>query len=138
MASRATIKRINSGDLRYVGDIERRIDGVDAMRSPSTFYEVFAAGVRFAIADWRVTETVQANTTVSQFLTYITIRYRSGIEGAAPGQMRLKHISDASVSPPVIDYYDIQGALRDPQLRIGLLLSCVKRDSAGFRTGTIP
>jgi hypothetical protein len=138
MASRATIKRIEAGALRFVGDIEVRSARTDSMGSPSTDYEMFAAGVRFAIADWRVTETVQANTTVSQIVTYLTIRYRPGIEGQLPGQLRLKHVSDASVSPQVVDYYDIQGAVRDPSIRVGLLLSCVKRDSSGFRTGTIP
>lgn len=138
MPSRATIKRIEAGALRFVGDIERLVGSLDAMQSPSAQYELFAAGVRFAITDWRANETVQAATIVSQMITYVTIRYRPGVEGQAPGQMRLKHISDASVSPPVIDYYDIQGAVRDPTMRVGLMLSCVKRDSSGFRTGLIP
>lgn len=138
VASRAVIKGIQAGELRFVGDIERRVDAVDAMRSPSTSYELFAGGVRFAIADYRPTETMQANTTMSQVTTYLTIRYRPGIEGQVPGQLRLKHISDASVSPAIVDYYDIQGAIRDPSIRQGLLLSCVRRDSSGFRTGAIP
>lgn len=138
VASRAVIKGIQAGEMRFVGDIERRVDGVDAMRSPSTAYELFAGGVRFTIADYRPTEAMQANTTMSQVTTYLTIRYRPGIEGQIPGQLRLKHISDASVSPAIVDYYDIQGAIRDPSIRLGLLLSCVRRDSSGFRTGAIP
>ena len=138
VASRAVIKGINAGDLRFVGDIEQRVQGVDAMRSPSTQYEVFAENVRFAIADYRPNETVQANQVSAQVTTYITVRYRAGLEGSQPGQMRLKHIADNTVSPPVVDYYDIQGVIRDPSIRVGLLLSCVRRDSSGFRTGTIP
>jgi hypothetical protein len=136
--SRATIKRIEAGALRFIGDIERQVGSVDSMGSPTAKYELFAAGVRFAITDWRANETVQANTVMSQVTTYITVRYRPGLEGEAPGKMRLKHVSDASVSPPVIDYYDILGAVRDPTIRVGLMLACIKRDSSGFRTGVIP
>lgn len=138
MASRAVIKGVTAGEMRFVGDIERRVDGVDAMQSPLTTYEAFAQGVRFALADYRPSEGMQANTTMAQITSYITIRYIAGIEGSAPGQMRLKHVADETISPPVVDYYDIQGAIRDPSMRVGLLLSCVKRDSSGFRTGAIP
>jgi hypothetical protein len=132
------LKPIQSSALRFVGDLEQRDQGTDLAGSPLATYSLFAAGVRFDIQDWRATETLQANQVLSSVVTYVTIRWRPGIEGAIPGQLRLKHIADASVSPPVVDYYDIQGVVRDPTTRVALQLACIRRDGSGFRTGITP
>lgn len=132
MANR--LKPLQSGTLRQVGDIEVLIEAIDKIGAPSTSYEVFAENVRFDFADWRVTEGLQAKEIQSSVLTYITMRWRPGITS----KMRIKHIVDYTTSPPTADYYDIQGVIRDPTLRVALQLACMKRDATGYRIGTTP
>lgn len=135
---RREIRPTQSGELRHVGDLEKLDIGTDNSGTPLTTYSLFAKDVRFAIDDWKPLESVVANAVQSNLFTRIRIRYRPGLEGSAPSIFRLKHVIDASVSPPAVEYYDIQGAVRDITLRVELQLSCVRRDAAGYRTGTIP
>lgn len=128
------LKPLQSGILRQVGDIEVLVDGKDSFGSPMTSYQLWAPGVRFDFADWRVTENVSAKEIQSSVLTYITMRWRPGVTS----KMRIKHIAEITTSPQMIDYYDIQGVVRDPTLRTVLQLACLKRDAAGYRTGAIP
>lgn len=128
-------KPLNAGDLRFVGDLEKVDAGTDSAGSPLATYSPFVQGVRFSIGDWRVSENVQAATVLGQRITILIIRWRPGLEGVLPNVLRLKHISDYSVSPPTVDYYDIQGAIRDSTTRWALQLFGVQRDSEGYRTG---
>lgn len=132
------LKKLSAGELRFIGDLEVRDLGTDEAGSPLTTYSKFAENVYFAMSDWRATEAQQANTILGTFLTYVVIRWRPGLEGVAANVMRLRHPSDLSVSPPIVDYYDIQGCVRDPTTREALQLACIRRDSTGYRTGTIP
>jgi head-tail adaptor len=136
MASGArTLRPISSGELRLVCDIEQLISEEDAAGTPMTRYQLFAKDVRFAFADYRAAENFQAKEMTGQLTTYITMRWRPGLSA----QMRIKYVADSSRSPPLIEYYEIQGdPVRDATLRIAVLLQCVKRDAPGARVGTIP
>lgn len=120
--------------MRLVGNLESLIAGQDAAGGPTTRYELFAENIRFGMSDWRVSEANAAQQIVSQILTYIVMRWRPGIVPT----MRLVHPSDRLAVPPVIDYYDIQGAIRHPSTRWALQLVCVKKDATNYRTGTVP
>jgi Phage head-tail joining protein len=135
MPSARTFKQITPGSMRFVGDLEVQADGTDAAGTPLANFVPFATGIFFEFADYRATEASTANTVMGSLTTYIVIRWRPGVEGVEPAKMRLKWASDLSVSPPVVEYYDIQGAIRDSTARWALQLSCVRRDSAGFRPG---
>jgi hypothetical protein len=135
MASARTFEPLNPGDLRFVCDLEVQQDALDAAGTPVANFVPYAQGVFFSFADYRATETGTANTIVASQTTYVIIRWRPGLEGVEPGKMRLRWVSDFSVSPPVIEYYDIQGAIRDRTARWAMQLACVRRDSAGYRTG---
>jgi hypothetical protein len=138
------IASLASGQLRHVGTLEqlkRADDGsplVDAAGSPLVQYETFAEGVRFAIDDWKPTEQFLAQAVTGQLSTRIVIRYRPGMEGAAPNTMRLVHLTNPGASPGTFDYYDIVGAVRDPTMRTQLTLTCTRRDAPGYRTGQTP
>jgi hypothetical protein len=134
----AKIKALDSGDLRHVGNLEQRITGTDDTGAPSVSYDIFAAGVRFAIDDWKPTEAFQAQAVSGQLSTRLVIRYRPGMEGVAPNQMRMAHITNPGASPVIVDYYEILGAVRDYTMRTQLILTCTRRDAAGFRTGATP
>ena len=134
---RREIRPTQSGELRHVGDLEKLDIGTDTSGTPLTTYSLFAKNVRFAIDDWKPVENVIANAVQSNLFTRIRIRWRPGLEGAAPSIFRLRHVLDGSVSPPLVEFYDITGAVRDITLRVELQLSCVRRDAAGYRTGTL-
>lgn len=135
MASARNLRPISAGALRFICDIERPDPGKDNAGIPKTTYSVFAKNVYFDFIDYRGGESVQANQIGATLITYITIRWLPGIDAT----MRVKHISDYSVSPPTIDYYDITSIpSRDGTMRDALLLQCTKRDAAGYRTGAIP
>lgn len=134
---RREIRPTQSGELRHVGDLEKLDIGTDASGTPLTTYSPFAKNVRFAIDDWKPLESMMSAAVQSNLFTRIRIRWRPGIEGTAPSTFRLRHVADGSVSPPIVEFYDIQGAVRDITLRVELQLSCVLRDAAGYRTGTL-
>lgn len=121
--------------MRFVGDLEIQDDGEDSSGSPLATFSTLAPNIFFDFADYRASENQTASTIMSQETTYIMIRWRPGVEGMRPGKLRLRHVSDLSVSPQIVDYYDIQGAVRDATQRWALQLACVRRDSTGFRTG---
>jgi head-tail adaptor len=129
MTSRA-LQPIQSGDLRQVGRLEQIVGSTDSKGMPVQAYE-FVTEVRFMFTDYRPSEGLQAGQLASQVTTYITTRYFPGVNAG----MRLVHVVDSSVSPPLIDYYDIQGVVRDGTARRALQLVCVKRDAAGYRAG---
>lgn len=136
MASARNFKPLNPGDMRFIGDLEEAPDGLDTAGSPlTTGYTKFATGILFGFADYRGNETVVASTILSQITTYIVIRWRPGLEGLAPNQMRVRHVTEYSASPQLVDYYDIQGVLRDRTMRWALQLQCIRRDSSGYRSG---
>lgn len=135
MASARNLKPISAGSLRYICDIEAPDPGKDNAGIPKSTFSVFAKNVYFDFADYRGAESAQANQIGATLVTYITIRWLPGITAA----MRIKHISDYSLSPPTVDYYDITSIpARDSTMRSALLLQCIKRDAAGYRTGAIP
>jgi hypothetical protein len=138
MPGARTFEPLNPGSLRFLGDLEVQQDGVDAAGTPLATFIPYAQGIFFTFADYRATETGTANTVMASITTYAVIRWRPGLEGIEPGKMRLKWASDLSVSPPIIEYYDVQGAVRDPTARWALQLSLVRRDSAGYRSGVQP
>ena len=131
MASTRALKPIQSGTLRFTGKLEKPTPGTDSKGLPLTTYELFA-DVRFDIQDYRSTESLNAQQMGSQVTTYVVMRYIPGVDAS----MRLVHVTDSSVSPPTIDYYDIQGIVKDPTGRRALQLYCIKRQAAGFRAGT--
>lgn len=135
---RREIRPTQSGELRHVANIEQLIKGKDATGSPTVAYSLYAENVRFAIDDWKPTESFEANAVDSKLYTRIRIRYRPGLEGVAPNTMRIAHVTNPGQSPVVTDYYDIQGAVRDITLRVELQLLCIRRDAVGFRTGATP
>jgi len=135
---RREIHPTQSGELRHIGDLEKLDVGTDASGTPLTTYTLFAANVRFSIDDWKPIENFLANEVQSNLSTRIRIRWRPGLEGSAPSTFRLRHVLDYSSSPQLVEYYDITGAIRDITLRGEIQLSCILRDAAGFRTGTIP
>ena len=132
------IKPLQSGDLRHVGNLEQIQVGTDGTGAPLTTYVLFAQNVQFSIDDWRPTESFLANAVEGQLSTRLTIRYRPGMEGVAPNTMRMVHQTNPGTSPPIFDYYDILGAVRDSTMRVQLTLTCARRDAAGYRTGTTP
>jgi len=135
MASARNLKPVSAGALRYICDIEAPDPGKDNAGIPKSTFSVFARNVYFDFADYRGSEASQANQVGAALTTYITIRWLPGIAA----NMRLKHISDFSQSPPIVDYYDITAIpQRDGSMRNALLLQCVRRDAAGYRTGAIP
>jgi head-tail adaptor len=124
-----------SGALRHVCNIERRVEGTDSTGAPNVSYTLFAENVFFAIDDWKPYESVQAEQLSRQVSTRITIRYRPGMSGAGPHQFRLVYLTNPGESGPVFEYYDVLGAVRDINLRENLTLTCALRDAAGFRVG---
>lgn len=125
-------KRPQAGQLRHIADIEVVIDEQDAFGTPTTNYETWQANVPFDFSDYRVSETMASKEIVSTVLTYLTMRWHPGLTN----KMRIRHVVDHSTSPPTADYYDVQGVLRDPTLRMWMQLVCIKRDAAGYRIGT--
>jgi hypothetical protein len=134
----AKVKPLASGDLRLFGNLEQRVKGQDDTGAPSVSYQLIAADVPFAFDDWKPTEAFQAQAVSGQLSTRIVIRYRPGMEGIAPNQMRMVHLTNPGLSPAVYDYYEILGAVRDATTRVQLTLTCVRRDGDGFRTGATP
>jgi hypothetical protein len=124
-----------SGELRNICNIERRVEGTDATGTPSTSYTLFAENVRFAIDDWKPYESFQAQAIERQVSTRITIRYRPGMSGAGPSQFRLVVQTEYGSTNNTVEYYDVLGAVRDISMRENLILTCTLRDAAGFRTG---
>lgn len=124
-----------SGELRFVGDLEVATGDLDPAGSGLRTYRKFARNIRFGISDWRGVEQQGANTITAVTTTYVTIRYRPGLAGMEPNQMRLMHVVDRSIFPPRVDYYDIQGVVRDRTTRVSMQLICIRRDSTGYRVG---
>jgi head-tail adaptor len=135
MAGRAKVRQLQSGALRQIGNIEKRVTGKDATGTPSVAYTLFAENVRFEIDDWKPYENVVAQAVERTISTRIRIRYRPEMSGAGPSQFRLVYCTNPGLSGPVFEYYDILGAVRDPLLRVDMVLTCALRDAAGFRTG---
>ncbi len=127
------------GEVEGAGEenIERRVEGTDAVGSPSVNYTIWAENVRFAVDDWKPYESVQAETVNRQLSTRITIRWRPGMSGAGPSQFRLAVKTEHGSTNNVTEYYDVLGAVRDISMRENLILTCALRDAAGFRTGAI-
>jgi head-tail adaptor len=98
---------------------------------PGTSYVLWAENVRCAIDDWKPYEVMQAQQLGNQLSTRIRIRYRPGITTA----MRLVYQTNPGQTPPVFEYYEIVGNVRDIQLRNECQLTCTLRTAAGFRTG---
>lgn len=132
-----TLKPLQAGQLRHVGNLQKLVKGVDAAGGPTANYCLWRRDIRFSIEDFRATEIFQAQQVGSQLTTYIQIRFRPELLGVEPNVCRLSHRLNPGKTPPCYDYYDIQGARRDVQLRYMLQLSCIRRDSAGFRTGNL-
>jgi head-tail adaptor len=135
---RREIRPTQSGELRHIGNLERRSPGTDSTGAPSTAYAVFAENVYFAIDDWKPYETQQADASERMISTRIRIRYRPGMAGSASGTFRLVYRTNPGESPPVYEIYEVLGAIRDINLRIELQLTCALRDAAGYRAGTPP
>jgi head-tail adaptor len=131
---RREIRPTQSGELRHVGNIEKRIEGTDSTGTPNATYQLWAENVRFAIDDWKSPETFNAQQVEGIHYTRIRIRYRPGIDAT----MRLVYCTNPGQSPPVYEYYDITGVTRDITLRVEIQLNCTKRDAAGFRRGATP
>lgn len=132
---RREVRPIQSGELRHIGNIERRIPGTDSTGAPAVAYELWAEKVRFSIDDWKPYENQVAQAIERSVITRIRIRYRPGMSGAGPSTFRLVYVTNPGESDPVIEYYDILGAVRDINLRVEMQLTCQLRDAAGFRTG---
>ena len=136
MANRGSqLHPTQSGELRLICDIERRVEGTDDAGTPSVNYTVFAKDVRFAVDDWKPYETFQAEAVNRQLSTRIIIRWRPGMSGAGPSQFRLAVKTEYGSTNNVTEYYDVLGAVRDISMRENLVLTCALRDAAGFRTG---
>jgi hypothetical protein len=135
---RREIRPTQSGELRLIGNIERRIPGVDTTGAPAVNYALWAKDVRFAIDDWKPYENQVAQAVERSIITRIRIRYRPGMSGAGPSTFRLVYDTNPGQSPSVFEYYDILGAVRDINLRIELQLTCSLRDAAGYRVGATP
>jgi hypothetical protein len=132
------VKPLQSGQMRHLGNLEKRVAGQDATGAPSVAYELVAAGVQFAVDDWKPTENYAAAAVQGNLSTRLIIRWRPGMEGNAPNTMRMVHLTNPGHSPAIFEYYDILGAVRDPDMRVQLTLTCVRRDGDGFRTGATP
>lgn len=132
---RREIRPTQSGELRHVGNIERRVPGTDSTGAPSVTYVLWAENVRFAIDDWKPYENQVAQSVERSVVTRIRIRYRPGMSGAGPSQFRLVYLTNPGQSDPVYEIYDVMGAVRDISLRIELQLTCSLRDAAGYRVG---
>lgn len=134
---RREIRPIQSGELRHFGRIERLVPTVDDSSNPIPVYESFIDPVRFSIDDFSVRETLVAQQVQSQLTTKIRIRFRPALEGAQAAQYRLVRVLDASADPPTEEFYDIQGSIRDINLRTELQLICIRRDAQGFRSDAV-
>ena len=132
---RREIRPTQSGELRHVGNIERRIPGTDSTGAPNTTYALWAENVRFAIDDWKPYENQVAQAVERSVITRIRIRYRPGMSGAGPSTFRLIYLTNPGESDPLFEIYDIMGAVRDINLRVELQLTCSLRDAAGYRVG---
>jgi len=133
------LRTLQSGEMRHVGNLEQIVDGeLDTLGGPSARYQVFATNVRFAIDDWKPYEQLAASQVIGQLSTRLRIRWRPGMEGVAPNTMRMMHVVNPGQSPPIIEYYDIVGAVRDATMRVDLTLTCIRRDAPGFLTGVTP
>lgn len=128
-------KPLESGSLRFVGDLQQQTGDLDASGSPLGTYRTIAKNIRFGIMDWRGVEQQGANTIVGSVTTYLMLRWRPCLVGLAPDVMRLKHVVGRSGGLPTVDYYDIQGIVRDRTTRVSMQLMCIRRDSSGYRTG---
>jgi hypothetical protein len=135
MSKRREVRPIQSGAMRHVGNLERRIEGTDSTGAPGTAYELFAEDVRFEIDDWKPYENQVAQAVERSIITRIRIRYRPGMSGASSGTFRLVYRTNPGVSPPHVEIYDVLGAIRDINLRVELQLTCSLRDAAGYRVG---
>jgi hypothetical protein len=137
----AKYKPVSSQDLRLVGNIEKLdVDTsgnplLDETGSPLGTYSLWAENVRFAIDDWKPYEQYNANQVERQLSTRFRIRWRPGMEGSALGTFRFVVNQTPGQSPPVLEVYDIIGAVRDPTMRIDMNLTCTLRDAPGFRAG---
>jgi len=134
----------SSSDFKLVCNLEKLdLDAagnplLDATGAPAATYSLWAQDVRFGLDDWKPYEQFNANTVERTLSTRLRIRYRPGMAGAAIGTFRLVYLTNPGESPPVLEVYDILGAVRDPRARIDLMLTCTLRDAAGFRTGVTP
>ncbi len=136
MANRGSqLHPTQSGELRNICNIERRVEGTDDVGTPSVNYTLFAENVRFALDDWKPYESFQAEAVSRQLSTRIVIRWRPGMSGAGPSQFRLAVKTEYGSTNNVVEYYDVLGAVRDISMRENLILTCALRDAAGFRTG---
>jgi head-tail adaptor len=130
-ASTRQLQPIQAGELRHTCVIEKPISVLGTGAVPSTEYvEVMSA--RCKIEDFRGNEVFNGQTLESTLSTYITMRYRPGIDAS----MRVKRIVDASQSPPVVEYFAIVAISVDASRYRGMQLACVKKDAAGFLMGT--
>jgi hypothetical protein len=132
---RREIRPTQSGELRHVGNIERRVPGTDTTGAPSVAYVLWAENVHFAIDDWKPYENQLAQAVERSVITRIRIRYRPGMSGAGPSQFRLVYLTNPGQSDPVYEIYDVMGAVRDINLRVELQLTCSLRDASGYRVG---
>jgi hypothetical protein len=132
---RREIRPIQSGGMRHVCNIEKRIEGTDTTGAPSVHYSLWAQNVRFEIDDWKPYENQLAQAIERAIITRIRIRYRPGMSGAGPATFRLVYLTNPGESDPVFEYYDVMGAVRDINLRVELQLTCSLRDAAGYRVG---
>lgn len=132
---RREIRPTQSGELRHVCNIERRIAGTDSTGFPGVTYALWAENVRFAIDDWKPYENQLAQAVERSIITRIRIRYRPGMSGVASGTFRLVYLTNPGESPPLYEIYDVMGAVRDINLRVELQLTCSLRDAAGYRVG---
>ena len=119
---RREIRPIMSGELRHIGDLERVVVGHDSTGAPTKTYALFAAGVRFAIDDWKGIENFITNQVASSLTTRIRIRYRPGVVET----MRLSHVTNPGDPVPAVDHYEITGIIRDITLRQELQLVCLR------------
>lgn len=138
---RREIRPTQSGELRHRGDLQKLVtnpDGTpltDAAGMALIEYQTYAEGVYFSIDDFSTYESFQAQQVGSELTTRIRVRFRPSLEGVAPNTMRMRLRLNPGNSPAKYDYYDIQGSIRDPFLRVEMQLTCIRRDVGGFRTG---
>lgn len=125
---------MEAGKLRHVVTLERRNESQLATGEVVWNWVTWQDNVRAAIEDLSTREQVNTAQVGVEATTRIRIRFRPGVTE----KMRVKHVTEVSGSPQLVDYYDIMGVTRDLQTqRTELQLLCVRRSSEGFNDGNV-
>lgn len=124
------------GKLRHIVTIEypQRSQNADTGEVIDTWVPVPGAlRIHAEVLPDRATEFFGTRQVQSTLNAMIRLRWREGIDAT----MRVKHyLRDAAGTEPLVEYWDVQGAIHFQDRFRELRLMCLARDAEGFRRGS--